>query len=417
MMEPEKKTKSLLLIALLLTAGTWTAQAQQVYSSPYSVYGLGMINRRTATLNRSIGGTGIGVQDDYSLNPANPASYASIVSPVSHIYEMGLYIESNRYQTKNLTESKGTGSITNLNYWFKFSKWWAATAGLTPYSNVGYKISTNRQLGAAINVDYTYEGSGNINQLYLGNGFNITPNLSAGFHLAYLFGNITKTETIAPNGESSALTYSNQVVARKLDLDFGLQYKINFKKRSLIIGVVADDGMTLHGKQEGALYDAAADTLDSGKGDRLTYTLPASIGGGLSLRSKRSTLATDLIFENWSQAKYDQQDLVFQDTWRFSAGYIYHGNPNAESYLGLASLRAGFYVQDYALKLSGRTLPAWGMSGGISLPVFDGRSAVNLTYNYDKFGTTDRSLVLQRSQKFMIDLVIRDMWGIKRKFD
>ncbi|MBT1689539.1 hypothetical protein [Dawidia soli] len=406
-----------LLITLLLTTGVWTAHAQQVYSSPYSVYGLGMINRRVATLNRSIGGTGIGVQDDYSLNPVNPASYGSIVSPVSHIYEMGLYIEANTYQTKNLSESKSTGSITNLNYWFKFSKWWAATAGLTPYSNVGYKITATRQLAAAPDVGYTYEGSGNINQLYLGNGFTITPNLSVGFHLAYLFGNITKSETIAPNGESSALTYSNQVVARKLDLDVGLQYKINFGKRSLIIGLVADDGMTLHGKQEGALYDAAADTLDSGTGDRLTYTLPASLGGGLSLRSKRSTIAADLVFENWSNAKYDKQDLVFQDTWRFSAGYIYHGNPNAENYFGLASLRAGFYVQDYALKLSGQNLPVWGLSGGISLPVFDGRSAVNLTYNYDRLGTTERNLVLQKSQKFMIDLVIRDMWGIKRKFD
>jgi hypothetical protein len=417
MMEPEKKTKSLLLIALLLTAGTWTAQAQQVYSSPYSVYGIGMINRRAATLNRSIGGTGIAVQDDYSLNPVNPASYGSIVSPVSHIYEMGMYVEANRYQTTNLSESKSTGSITNLNYWFKFSKWWAATAGLTPYSNVGYKITANRQLAAASNVGYTYEGSGNINQLYLGNGFTVTPNLSVGFHLAYLFGNITKTESIAPNGESSALTYSNQVVARKLDLDFGLQYKINFKKRSLIIGVVADDGMTLHGSQEGSLYDAASDTLDSGKGKRLTYALPASLGGGLSLRSKRSTIATDLIFENWSAAKYEGQDVSFQDTWRFSAGYIYHGNANAEHYLGAASLRAGFYVQDYSLKLSGQSLPTWGLSGGISLPVFDGRSAVNLTYNYDKLGTTNRNLVLQQSQKFMIDIVIRDMWGIKRKFD
>jgi hypothetical protein len=417
MMEPAKKIKSLLLIALLLIAGTWSAHAQQVYSSPYSVYGIGMINRRTATLNRSIGGTGIGVQDDYSLNPVNPASYGSIVSPVSHVYEMGMYVDANKYQTSNLSESKGTGSITNLNYWFKFSKWWAATVGLTPYSNVGYKITANRQLAAAANVGYTYEGSGNINQLYLGNGFTITPNLSAGFHLAYLFGNITKTESIAPNGESSALTYSNQVVARKLDLDFGLQYKINFGKRALIIGVVADDGMTLHGSQEGSLYDAAADTLDSGKGKSLTYTLPASIGGGLSLRSKRSTLATDLIFENWRAANYEGQDVVFQDTWRFSAGYIYHGNPNAEHYLGAASLRAGFYVQDYALKLSGQSLPAWGLSGGLSLPVFDGRSAINLTYNYDKFGTTNRNLVLQTSQKFMIDIVIRDMWGIKRKFD
>jgi hypothetical protein len=406
----------------VLIAGTlillhYSAQAQNIFSSPYSVYGIGMINSRTSSMNRGMGGVGIGVQDDFNLNPLNPASYGAISSPITHIYEVGLYVESNKYQMSTRSDSKSTGGLSNINYWFKFSPWWSASAGLAPFSSVGYKINTTRELGAASNVDYTYDGSGNINQLYLGNSFKIVKNLSLGVNISYLFGSITKNETIDLSNLSSVLTYENQIVARKMDIDLGLQYRIKIKNRALVLGVVADDGLTLRGTQKSALYDQNADTLTNDTGDKLKYKLPASAGFGIGLHSKRSILAADLKFENWSSANFSDQELTFQDTWKVAVGYLYKGNPNAESYWGLASLRTGFYVQNYQLKIDGTNLPLWGMSAGVSLPVFDGKSAINLTYSYDRLGTTTNNLIRQNSQKIMIDVVIRDLWGIKRKFD
>lgn len=408
-------TQVLIAGVLLLIQGS--VYAQNIFSSPYSVYGVGMINNRTSSLNRSMGGVGIAVQDDYNLNPVNPASYGAISSPITHIYEIGLYVESNRYLTTSKAESKSSGGITNINYWFKFSKWWSASAGLAPYSSVGYKINTTRELGAASNVDYTYDGSGNLNQLYIGNSFNVVKNLSLGVNLSYIFGSITKNESIEIPSQSSVLTYENQVVARKVHADFGLQYRINLKKRALVVGLVADNGIKFNGSQKSTLYDENADTLTSDNGDKLKYKLPASYGVGLALHSKRSIIAADLKFEKWTSASFSDQELTFEDSWKFGLGYLYKGNPNAESYLGLASLRAGFYTQNYPIKLDGTNFLTWGLSAGISLPVFDGKSAVNLTYSYDRIGTTSNNLILQNSQKIMIDVVIRDLWGIKRKFD
>jgi hypothetical protein len=358
-----------------------------------------------------MGGVGIAVQDDYNLNPINPASYGAISSPITHIYEIGLYIESNRYLTTSKAESKSTGGITNINYWFKFSKWWSASAGLAPYSSVGYNISTTRELGAASNVNYTYDGSGNLNQLYLGNSFNVVKNLSLGVNVSYIFGSITKNESIEIPSQSSVLTYENQVVARKVHADFGLQYRIRLNNRALVLGLVADNGIKFNGSQKSKLYD------ESETGDDLKYKLPASAGVGLALHSKRSIIAADLKFEKWTSASFSGQELNFEDSWKFGLGYLYKGNPNAESYLGLASLRAGFYTQNYPIKLDGTNFLTWGLSAGISLPVFDGKSAINLTYSYDKLGTTNNNLILQNSQKIMIDVVIRDLWGIRRKFD
>ncbi|MEO7991114.1 MAG: hypothetical protein ABI663_16310 [Chryseolinea sp.] len=410
------KFRFVLLIAIFLLTDI-PLRAQNTFSSPYSVYGIGMLNSRTSSLSRSIGGTGIAVQDEYSINPVNPASYGSIKSPITHIHEIGMYLESNRYTSQSVMESKTTGGITNLNYWFKFAKWWSATGGLAPFSTVSYKIKTTRELATTSLVNYTYEGSGNINQLYLGNSFNVVKNLSLGVHATYLFGSIIKSESIDISDEASYLTYENKIVARKFHFDFGLQYKINLKNKSLIIGAVADNGLTLTGQQQNALYDQNTDTLSSAVGKDVHYKLPRYAGVGLSLQSKRYTIAADLKYENWSKAQYADEEVIFQDTWKFSAGYIYKGSPDATNYFGLISLRGGVNVQQYPLKVKGTSSPMWGASAGISLPMFDGKSALNLTYLWDQFGTEQNKLILQRSQKIMLDLVIRDLWGGKRKAD
>jgi hypothetical protein len=411
----ETMTLRIFISVAALLSVSQHVQAQNKFNSPYSVYGVGMMLGRTSSLNRSMAGAGIGIQDEFNLNHTNPASYGSITNPISHLYEIGLYVESDRFETSKMTDSKTSGGLTNISYWFKFKPWWSAVAGLSPYSSVSYNISTSRDLGAISDVDYNYSGSGNISSVYLGNAFQLTKNLSLGVTASYLFGSIVKNESI--NVSTGVLTLENKIATHKFDLDYGLQYKIKLDKRSLVIGAVANTGLNLEGKQTGALYDENADTLTSTSGENIYYKLPAAAGLGLGLHSKRSIIAADLRYTNWANASFSNQDVTFQDTWKFSAGYVYRGNPNAENYFGLISLRSGFYVQQYQLKLKGTNFPLWGVSMGISMPAFDNKSSINLTYSFYKMGTIDNGLISQKSGKIMLDIVIRDLWGIKRKFD
>ncbi|HET6544482.1 MAG TPA: hypothetical protein VFG46_28550, partial [Chryseolinea sp.] len=87
------------------------------------------------------------------------------------------------------------------------------------------------------------------------------------------------------------------------------------------------------------------------------------------------------------------------------------------SYLSALSLRAGFHFQQYPRKIKDTDLPCWGLSAGISMPMFDNRSSINICYSFDSLGTTQNGLILQHSQHIMFDVVIRDLWGIRRKFD
>jgi hypothetical protein len=408
-------SNKLISIVLLISLSASELSAQNIFNAPYSVYGIGMIHERQSSLNSSMGGTGIGVQDPFNLNHANPASYGAIQQPINHIYEIGFYTESNRFKTNSSNESRSAGGLTHLNYWFRFKPWWSATAGLSPYSSVSYNITTKRELGSGTDIPYTYSGKGNLSSLYLGNSFKLSNDIMVGVNVSYLFGSIEKNEII--DLSTGPMTYERKITSRKVTLDAGLQYKIKIRERSLVVGLVADNGTTLHGTVRQSLYDGNADTLQSGKGRSLTYKIPASAGLGFGLHSKRSIIAADLRFKNWQQASFANEDVTFQNTWRLSAGYQYRGNPDATNYFGLISLRAGAYTQQFQLNLKGNSFPVWGYSFGLSMPVFDNKSSINLTYNFDALGTTRDGLIKQRSQKLMFEVVIRDLWGVKRKFD
>ena len=405
-------------LTFLLASGGGKLFAQNIYNSPYSIYGFGMINQKMSTLNRGMGGTGIAVRDGFNLNYQNPASYGSIASPVSSVFEMGFYVEQNNYHTADLSESRTNGSLSNINYWFKFLPQWSSMVGLTPFSTVSYKVNTTRSLGSISDVAYSYEGSGTISQLYWGNGFSVTKNLSLGLNISFIFGTISKRESVNTLNQSSALIYENRINTNELALDAGLQYEIHLKKnKSLIIGFVGNRGSTFHGNQKNYLLDGPLDTMRIYEGEKLIYETPQSYGIGLALQKVRSIFAGDLKFENWHAINSEHDHIKLQDVWKFSLGYMYKGNPDGTSYLSALSLRAGFHFQQYPRKIKDTDLPCWGLSAGISMPMFDNRSSINICYSFDSLGTTQNGLILQHSQHIMFDVVIRDLWGIRRKFD
>ncbi|MFZ6010449.1 MAG: hypothetical protein ACOYXT_08860 [Bacteroidota bacterium] len=386
---------------------------QHVFNSPYSVYGLGLVHDRASAFNHSLGGTGIAVRDEFNLNHVNPASYNSIISPISHIYEAGFYIESNHYETQSLRVSKTDGSLTGLGYWFRFSPRWSAALALLPMSSVSYNIRTEREIGTGSPGTYRFEGKGNISQLSFGNSLKVTENLSLGVRASLLFGALRKNEIIEQEDLSSGFMLEKKVTVNKLDFDFGLQYKINVGKNNLVLGVTVDDGLSLRGVRTYSLFNDELDTLHAGTSSAIRYSLPFSAGGGLAFHTKRSIVSADAVFKKWSNAYLAEDNVTLLDTWRFSIGYVYKGNVESENYWNTISFRAGYYVQQHYMSFDRQRLPNYGFSTALSFPIQGNRASINLTYSYDKLGTVQNGLILQQS----IDLVVRDIWGFKHKVD
>src|SRR4051812_40822126 len=104
----------------------------------------------------------------FFINPGNPASYSNGRITTA---ELGANFNRVRLSSSNLTGVINTASLSYVALAFPFKRWWGASAGLIPYSSVGYNVTDHQPIPNVGGVDYSHDGSGGINQLYFGNAF------------------------------------------------------------------------------------------------------------------------------------------------------------------------------------------------------------------------------------------------------
>jgi hypothetical protein len=404
-------------ILLLVTLVTTQTKAQDVSGSVYSVYGIGDLKWKGSALNRVMGGTGIAVRDIYNLNTANPAAYSAIASPVSKLFEFGGYSENNTFRNSSSSTNYQAGTISSLNYWFKFSPKFAGVAGIAPLSSSSYNVTSNQAISAGASlIPVNYEGSGGFNQFYLGNSFEIIKNLSIGVNASLILGSLNKKAITGANSFSGALESNTKLFAQGANFDAGIQYFFNVKQSQFTFGATYKTSTKLNGYNQTVLT-----TLSSGstrETDKLSvnYTLPKQYGAGFSYMHKRIVLAADVTFQEWTKGKLET-GVVTRDVFRYSFGGEFKGNLETSNYLKAISWRAGYHIQDYYIIVRNTQLSSSGYTIGAGLPLNGNFATINVNYSITNFGTTTNGLVQQESNKFSIDVIIRDIWGIRRKFD
>ncbi len=105
--------------------------------------------------------------------------------------------------------------------------------GLKPISRINYKIGSS-----AFSIDSSltsYEGSGGINEAFLGTGIRIK-NFSIGFNTGYLFGEKNYDTRLLFNNDSLnyyKTHYGSQTRFGGMFLDAGMQYVAKIKKEAL----------------------------------------------------------------------------------------------------------------------------------------------------------------------------------------
>lgn len=173
------------------------------------MFGLGDIESRGSIRSSGMGGVGIAFDSKDAINILNPASYSGIDS-TAFVFDIGGMGKFSTLKTLRNHEKVNDGNISAINFGFRTNKWWAMSFGLLPYSNIGYKIDTEKIIsGTTVHYLNTIEGQGGINQVYVGNSFKFK-NLSLGVNAAFLFGNLIILETNnALNGEFYTMETEN----------------------------------------------------------------------------------------------------------------------------------------------------------------------------------------------------------------
>lgn len=398
------------------------AFAQNGTSSPYSQFGYGILGDNAIGAQRAMGGVGYALHNNRQINVMNPASYTSMDS-LTFLFDIGLTYQNTITREGDLRESRQSGSIDYIVMQFPLGRYMAGSVGLLPFTNVGYSFASSIDNGTD-----SREGDGNISQAYVGVSGEPFKGFSIGANVSYLFGNLTNSSSVIPENGSSGIFQTNMKV-QDFHLLFGAQYAIEWgKKHTLTLGAVYSPGKDVLGRAYSSTYDVSssttieADTLNM----KNNYSLASTYGGGISYNyDKRLTIAADVTYQNWADAKFTNLNIgqtqpstgVFNNRLKVALGAEFRPKTIGSNYFEHISYRAGLFYNRSYLKINGNDMNEIGASCGFGFPLATNKSVVNVSFEYINRQCSPVKLITEDHFRISVSLTFNEMWFWQRRFE
>ncbi len=428
------------IICLLLAAAPLLTFAQE--NSPYSRYGIGNLIPQGNIVNRSMGGISAAVSDAAFLNTVNPAAPANLIFSTLDIaleYNGRNLIDNNtigNYRSNNAIISYlqvGFPLLNGNKKAFKNQVMWSANFGLKPISKIDYKIETNSS-SAGENVQNLYEGSGGLNEAFVGTALKIN-NLSLGISTGYLFGEKDYSNRLLFKNDSVAFYKSNYEINTRYGGMFvkaGAQYGFKIKEGMIRLGAYGD----LKGnytasrdkKVETFTYDqngsiSRIDSVYSTTGVKGKIHLPSTIGAGFSVEKPHVLFGVDFETTNWDDYQFFGQKDAVTNSWVAKAGvqYLPASTSTNKGYFNFVKYRAGLsFGKDY-INADGE-LPVYTVSVGAGFPLklrksfYESQSSVlNVGFEYGNRGNKNNAIT-ENLYKISFGLSLNDVWFRRVKY-
>jgi len=440
-----------LLAIIVIQTRAQTQQTTATTNSPYSQYGLGLLNPQTLPQNVGMGGLGAAVNNSsgfYNINPVNPASYGSLRFVVIDIGLDGDISTLSQTQSTGsvLSQTNGTFKLDHINFAFPVSKRSAISFGLKPYSQMGYNYkTTQKNLGSGSSVDtnavnYIYSGNGALSKAYIGYGFGIGKHLLLGANASYIFGKLQQygsTELPTLFGTLNS-TVEDTYSVRGASYDLGGQYTIDFSPtKHVILGYSTTLSTSLNSQYTHLVtqydYDSngnenlAIDTLTNTKNPTAKMTIPQTSHYGISfVNDGKYLIGAEYTSANWSTFSIGGVNQGLQDSKTYNLGGQFTPNINALSnYWATIDYRLGFiYDQSYVVVNNTTTntstsINSYAITFGLGLPLAPNFTntfyKINFAAEVGRRGTLNDGLVRENYVNLHLSFTLNDRWFQKYK--
>ncbi len=417
------KINKLIIAITTLAAAAFSLSAENNTVSPYSRFGYGLISDQANTVQKSMGGVGYAMRSGRQINFMNPASYAGMDS-LTFLFDIGADIKTLRTSDAGEKGSNFTGGLDYITLQVPITKWLGASAGLIPYSEVGYSFGDE-----IANGSNAHSGHGSLNQVYLGFGATPFKGLSLGVNASYLFGTLVNDTYVYSDGDdntsSSTSLFERVIEVRDYDLRFGLQYRIALNAdNALTLGAVYSPAKTFRGHTYGVKYDVNADekpdtiaNLNLNGRSRMAETW----GAGINYEWQgRLMVEADFTYQPWKNARFatiegfNDATGSFNNRWKAGIGLQFVNRPRG-SWVQKINYRLGaYYCNDY-IKVGDNSLREIGVSLGFGLPAPSSKTMVNLSLEYKNRQAHPSPLV--KENYFMVTLGVNfnELWFWRNK--
>ena len=348
--------------------------------SPYSQFGLGVMADQSQSANRGMNGLGIGFRDGKSVNMLNPASYAAVDS-LTMIFDMGISGQMTNFKEGGKRINRKTADFDYAVALFRVLPKVGVSAGVVPFSNIGYSYSTAEKLRqndqTTLTSTSTYSGSGGFSQAYLGIGWEVMKGLSVGANVSYFWGKFDKTvKVVKSESTDKTLTETYSANINSYKLDFGVQYQHRLGKNNLLtVGAIAGLGHKLGADaQMSVVYTDPQTSVSQTTTDSVpnAYELPFTLGLGATLNlQNKLTVGADYTLQKWGSLDYPvktaqtaDHKLGYQsvsgqlkDRHKVTLGAEYVPNAMSRRFLHRVHYRVGAYYATPYYKIKGQDGP------------------------------------------------------------
>ena len=415
--------KSLLTLCVALVFGAIPAFAQ--ISTPYSMYGYGILGDRATSMQRQMGSVGYAMQSGRQINVMNPASYAAIDS-LTFLFDIGADVSFLWSKEGDKKDNSIGGGLDYVTMQFPLSKFMGMSLGLVPYSNVGYAFGSEIKHGAMQN-----QGSGGITEAYLGLSGKIK-GFSLGFNVSYDFGNIINDVYSTPENSGQTL-FQHVMQVRDWNVVVGAQYNARLNKNDrLTVGATWSPKKGLHGNTwatvQETVYDSKPDTLGR---SRLFghYEQPTTVGGGVSFlheHASRLFIEADVTWQQWSKTPIPAlmsntrpdvvvfQGMNFRDRLRVAAGAEFIPQLRGNYGERMAYRLGVSWCNDY-LDIEGNRVREIGVSCGVGLQTPGEKTMINIGLEWKNRRAWPNALISENYLNVTLGVNFNDVWFWKRK--
>lgn len=394
------------------------SQSNNLSSSPYSLYGLGISNELNTGKTNALGRTGIALPSSTAINNLNPASYAAI--PLNRfLYDVGLQYEFNDMEDRGGEDTKNNGNFSNLAFALPINERSGIGLSLMPYTRIGYSISEfESSIEGSTNTYYTsITGYGGLSDLKLNYGYALKDNFRLGASASVLFGKVKETETNVISNNILILNEDNHYSGLRIGL--GVQYDVtdNFS-----IGSIFNLPTILNGDQVQDISQYYYGTLISSLIEEnviSSFSLPSEMGVGFNAKILKNLSVTgDYRREFWNATNQTDGIGTYIDKNFFGLGAEFKPSGNPLDYTNYIQYRAGFNYDSGNLSIDGNPVNSYALSLGVGLPVKTGTNSMfNLMYSYGSKGQVSDGLIKENYHLLSLNISLEDIWFVKPKFD
>ncbi|WP_020404200.1 hypothetical protein [Gracilimonas tropica] len=427
--------KILFLGILLFCAGqSGFAQVEESSMSSsgsfYSLFGAGYPTDYNNAREAGMGIIGVSLYNSQSNSLQNPAIWGTnAFTTASSGFNLSQF-QANTGDVENVNAMLEPGyfQVTLPLYREKLG----LSASMYSVTRTNYRFvtvdSTESSPGNTIGYASDIRGTGGINKLEFGLGWNISPNISIGYAPAFTFISQNNSQDVFFNQSGYNSSFLDaRITGNAISHRFGtlLNFQRIFNSRDRIsFGAAATLPVTIDAKETRIVtkmvsgVDQEVELREPLEGE---ISLPLDVKAGLTYYpSNLVNVSAEGLFEQWSEYSSDfDQNLdaaELKDRFKAGLGAEYHPyRTNSGSFLSNFRYSGGISYDTGHLKVEGENINTLWFSAGLGIISPRSNSSVALSVRYGLRGTTNQDLIREEIWSFNLSVNLSELMFVRRK--